>query len=84
MPLDQVTTAVKAGQLPAADSFIAIICQSGRRSAQAAVKLTKVHGYTNVVNVQGGAQPVLRAVHPRWDTLHRVCPSYLIVSQVAS
>lgn len=54
VPLDQVTTAVKAGQLPAADAPIAIICQSGRRSAQAAVKLTKVHGFTNVVNVQGG------------------------------
>jgi rhodanese-related sulfurtransferase len=53
VPLDQLTAAVKGGQL-AADAQIALICQSGRRSAQAAVKLTKVHGFSNVVNVQGG------------------------------
>lgn len=54
VPLDQLTDAVNSGRLPDKDAPIAIICQSGRRSAQAAVKLARVHGFTNVVNVKGG------------------------------
>ena len=38
VPLDQLTAAVKAGQLPAAQEPIALICQSGR-CAKAAGKL---------------------------------------------
>lgn len=54
VPLDRLTEAVTGGQLPTTDAPIAVICQSGRRSAQAAVKLARVHGFENVVNVKGG------------------------------
>lgn len=33
-----------------------VICQSGRRSAQACVRMGKVFGYTDCVNVKGGTQ----------------------------
>jgi len=54
VPLDELTAAVKRGDLPPPDSQVCIICQSGRRSAQAAVKLGRVHNYSDVANVQGG------------------------------
>ena len=55
VPLDSLSAAVKSGQLDQhRDSEVAVICQSGRRSAQATVKLTKVFGWPTVANVQGG------------------------------
>ena len=55
VPLDSLSAAVKSGQLDEhRDSQVAVVCQSGRRSAQATVKLTKVFGWPTVVNVQGG------------------------------
>ena len=55
VPLDSLSAAVKSGQLGEhRDSQVAVICQSGRRSAQATVKLTKVLGWPTVANVEGG------------------------------
>lgn len=55
MPLDQLSEAVRGGQL---DDFIlgsiAVVCASGQRSAQATVRLSKVFGFQNVSNVAGG------------------------------
>lgn len=53
IPLDELTGA-KGTKLPHEDTAICVICQSGSRSAQAAVKLGRVLGFTNVTNVEGG------------------------------
>lgn len=55
VPLDMLSDAVRAGQLdPYHSSSIAVVCASGQRSAQATVRLSKVFGFSNVVNVTGG------------------------------
>lgn len=54
IPLDELTSEAKGGKLPHEDTPICVICQSGRRSAQAAVKLGRVLGFTDVTNVEGG------------------------------
>ena len=42
------------------DKPVAVICRSGRRSAQA-VSLLKESGFTQVVNVEGGTQAWVQA-----------------------
>ncbi len=54
IPLDQLSKAVQDGDLKQQSVPLLCICQAGRRSAQAVVKLTKVHGFQDVVNVKGG------------------------------
>ena len=55
--LDALSEAVKAETLKDwEDAPIAVICGSGKRSAQAAVRLSKVFGFKQVVNVKGGMQ----------------------------
>ncbi|KAG2442828.1 hypothetical protein HXX76_002907 [Chlamydomonas incerta] len=56
LPLDpELSQAVRAGEL---DEYktrpVVVICGSGRRSAQAAVRLSKVFGFTHVTNAAGG------------------------------
>ncbi|KXZ56633.1 hypothetical protein GPECTOR_1g570 [Gonium pectorale] len=62
LPLDpQLSDAVRAGSL---DEYrqrpVAVVCASGSRSAQATVRLSKVYGFKNVVNVTGGMQAWVR------------------------
>lgn len=53
--LDDLSSKVKAGELDAArQRTVAVVCAAGIRSAQAAVRLHKVFGFQNVVNVKGG------------------------------
>ncbi|KAK9862348.1 hypothetical protein WJX84_002596 [Apatococcus fuscideae] len=57
IPLDKLATSAKDGWLGDCKTRpIAVICKSGSRSAQAAVKLTKVLGFEDVVNVSGGTE----------------------------
>lgn len=55
VPLDALSTAVLEGGL---DQYrtrpVAVVCAGGMRSAQATVRLTKVLGFTNVANLEGG------------------------------
>jgi len=41
-----------------------LICQSGMRSAQAAVFLAQQFGHTNVINVEGGTMAWVQAGYP--------------------
>lgn len=55
IPLDLLSDVVRAGQLdPYHSGSVAVVCASGQRSAQATVRLSKVFGFKNVVNVTGG------------------------------
>ena len=56
--LDALSEAVRAGTLVdwEEQGQIVVICGSGKRSAQAAVRLTKVFNFKDVVNVKGGMQ----------------------------
>ena len=57
VPLDKLSTCAKDGWLGDCKTRpIAVVCKSGSRSAQAAVKLTKVLGFEDVVNVSGGTE----------------------------
>ncbi|GLI68923.1 hypothetical protein VaNZ11_013345 [Volvox africanus] len=56
LPLDpDLSAAVRSGSL---DEFrgqpVAVVCGSGMRSGQATVRLSKVYGFSNVTNVNGG------------------------------
>lgn len=64
--LDALSEAVKAGTLDdwKEEGPILVICQSGKRSAQAAVKLNKVFGFQQVVNVKGGTSAWIAAGYP--------------------
>ena len=67
IPLDGLSDAVRSGQL---DRFrdlqrmICVICASGGRSAQATVRLTRVFGFSDVVNVAGGTIEWINAGFP--------------------
>lgn len=56
---------VRAGAL---DDFkngpLAVVCATGKRSAQAAVRLQRVLGFTGVVNVRGGIEAWREAGYP--------------------
>lgn len=56
--LASLSEAVKAGTLVdwEEQGQIVVICGSGKRSAQAVVKLTKVFNFKDVINVKGGMQ----------------------------
>lgn len=55
--LDTLSNAVKEGRLDEyKDKPVAVMCQSGMRSSQATVRLTKVLGFQNVTNVKGGVE----------------------------
>ncbi|KAL3140665.1 hypothetical protein ABBQ32_005231 [Trebouxia sp. C0010 RCD-2024] len=64
--LDSLAEAVKAGTLDdwKEEGPILVICQSGKRSAQAAVKLSKVFDFQQVVNVKGGTSAWVAAGYP--------------------
>lgn len=64
--LDTLSEAVKTGTLDdwKEEGPILVICQSGKRSAQAAVKLSKVFGFQQVVNVKGGTSAWIAAGYP--------------------
>jgi rhodanese-related sulfurtransferase len=51
IPLDQL--AARAGELPADDKPIVVVCRSGRRSKQAA-DLLRAGGRSNVIELRGG------------------------------
>lgn len=55
IPLDGLSDAVRSGCLDnLKERTICVICASGGRSAQATVRLTRVFGFPDVVNVAGG------------------------------
>ena len=55
IPLDALSDAVRKGCLDSVkQKTIAVICASGGRSAQATVRLSRVFGFPDVVNVVGG------------------------------
>ena len=56
--LDALSEAVRAGTLVdwEEQGQIVVICGSGKRSAQAAVRLSKVFNFKDVINVKGGMQ----------------------------
>lgn len=55
MCMDDLSESIKSGAL---DGYrggrIALVCRSGMRSAQSAVRMTKVFGFEDIVNVKGG------------------------------
>ncbi|GIL43128.1 hypothetical protein Vafri_973 [Volvox africanus] len=56
LPLDpDLSAAVRNGSLDEfRDQPVAVVCGSGMRSGQATVRLSKVYGFSNVTNVNGG------------------------------
>lgn len=64
--LGALSEAVKAGTLDEwrEGGQLFVICQSGKRSAQAAVRLNKVFGFKQVVSVQGGTSAWIAAGYP--------------------
>ncbi len=62
VPLNNLATCVRDGWLGDCKTRpVAVVCKSGSRSAQAAVKLSKVLGFENVVNVSGGTEAWMTA-----------------------
>ncbi|KAK9831647.1 hypothetical protein WJX74_004196 [Apatococcus lobatus] len=71
VPLDKLSTCAKDGWLGDCKTRpIAVVCKSGSRSAQAAVKLTKVLGFEDVVNVSGGTEGWMTAGGSKMELLH--------------
>ena len=64
--LDALSEAVKAGTLDDWKEHgpVMVICQSGKRSAQAAVRLSRVFSFSKVVNVAGGTSAWIAAGFP--------------------
>jgi rhodanese-related sulfurtransferase len=63
--LDGLSDAVRNGCLESVkSSTIAVICASGGRSAQATVRLSRVFGFSDVVNVVGGTSKWIEAGYP--------------------
>jgi rhodanese-related sulfurtransferase len=58
LPLNtDLSSTVRSGSLDEfRDRPVAVICGTSTRSGQATVRLTKVFGFSNVVNVTGGMQ----------------------------
>ena len=55
VPLDRLSEAVRAGELDAfKDAPVVVVCQTGVRSAQATVRLSKVFGFADVSSLGGG------------------------------
>ena len=55
IPLDALSDAVRKGCLDAVrEQTVAVICASGGRSSQATVRLSRVFGFPDAVNVTGG------------------------------
>ena len=65
IPLDALSDAVRKGCLDAVKArTVAVICASGGRSAQATVRLSRVFGVTDVVNVVGGTNQWIGSGYP--------------------
>ena len=67
IPLDGLSDAVRMGcldDLKHPQRTICVICASGGRSAQATVRLTRVFGFPDVVNVAGGTSEWINAGFP--------------------
>ncbi|EIE22515.1 hypothetical protein COCSUDRAFT_83472, partial [Coccomyxa subellipsoidea C-169] len=63
--LDGLSDAVRNGCLESVKArTIAVICASGGRSAQATVRLSRVFGFSDVVNVVGGTSKWIEAGYP--------------------
>lgn len=54
VPLEELSTRARAGDLGAATAAVAVVCATGARSAQACVRLKRVLGFADVSNVKGG------------------------------
>ena len=67
IPLDSLSDAVRMGSLDNLKELqrtICVICASGGRSAQATVRLSRVFGFPDVVNVAGGTSEWINAGFP--------------------
>ena len=67
IPLDGLSDAVRSGCLDSLKEpkrTLCVICASGSRSAQATVRLTRVFGFPDVVNVAGGTIQWINAGFP--------------------
>eukprot|EP01026_Neomeris_dumetosa_P032569 TRINITY_DN2585_c0_g1_i5.p1 TRINITY_DN2585_c0_g1~~TRINITY_DN2585_c0_g1_i5.p1 ORF type:complete len:262 (-),score=18.41 TRINITY_DN2585_c0_g1_i5:184-855(-) len=65
IPFDALSMTIRNGDLDQYKSgHIAVVCNSGSTSAQATVKLSKVFGFEEVVNVKGGMQEWLQQERP--------------------
>ena len=67
IPLDGLSDAVRMGSLDdlkELERTICVICASGGRSAQATVRLSRVFGFPDVVNVAGGTSVWINAGFP--------------------
>ena len=80
--LDALSEAVRAGTLDdwKDEGPILVICQSGKRSAQATVRLSKVFGFQQVINVKGGTSAWVAAGYPteQGDGLTMDAPPHLL------
>ena len=80
--LDALSDAVRAGTLDdwKEDGPVVVICQSGKRSAQATVRLSKVFNFQQVINVKGGTQAWIAAGYPteQGDGMTMDAPPHLL------
>jgi rhodanese-related sulfurtransferase len=53
-PLESLSASARAGAFGGMDAPLAVVCATGARSAQAAVRLKRVLGFADVTNVKGG------------------------------
>lgn len=61
IPFSALSDQVKEGELDhLRDARVHVICQTGRTSMQACVRLSKVYGWSDVVNVVGGVDEYMR------------------------
>ena len=67
IPLDGLSDAVRSGALDSLkqpNRTVCVICASGGRSAQATVRLSRVFGFPDVVNIAGGTSEWINAGFP--------------------
>lgn len=80
--LDALSEAVRAGTLDdwKDQGSVLVICQSGKRSAQATVRLSKVFGFQQVINVKGGTSAWIAAGYPteQGDGMTMDAPPHLL------
>ena len=80
--LDALSEAVRAGTLDdwKEEGPILVICQSGKRSAQATVRLSKVFDFQQVINVKGGTSAWIAAGYPteQGDGMTMDAPPHLL------
>ena len=64
VPLEELGDACRAGRFDEwrDEGEVVCVCASGARSAQAAVKMRKVHGFASVASLRGGMQAMEAAL----------------------